>query len=106
MTVWPVTKRNWLKVLVTLTSIITLISCGEERPSTEVSRMLQTMDSLKMWYAKMEGDSMDAASMRIKVFLDQHPKDKSEPMRRLRAEWLTRDSRTAELYIQSGRWKR
>ena len=50
--------------------------------------MLQTMDSLKMWYAKMEGDSMDAASMRIKVFLDQHPKDKSEPMRRLRAEWL------------------
>ena len=88
MTVWPVTKRNWLKVLVTLASIITLISCGEERPSTEVSRMLQTMDSLKMWYAKMEGDSMDAASMRIKVFLDQHPKDKSEPMRRLRAEWL------------------
>jgi len=88
MTVWPVTKRNWLKVLVTLTSIITLISCGEERPSTEVSRMLQTMDSLKMWYAKMEGDSMDAASMRIKDFLDQHPKDKSEPMRRLRAEWL------------------
>ena len=88
MTVWPVTKRNWLKVLVTLTSIITLISCGEERPSTEVSRMLQTMDSLKMWYAKMEGDSMDAASMRIKDFLDQHSKDKSEPMRRLRAEWL------------------
>ena len=75
-------------MLVTLASIITLISCGEERPSTEVSRMLQTMDSLKMWYAKMEGDSMDAASMRIKVFLDQHPKDKSEPMRRLRAEWL------------------
>lgn len=88
MTVWPVTKRNWLKVLVTLASIITLISCGEKEPSTEVSRMLQTMDSLKMWYAKMEGDSMDAASMRIKVFLDQHPKDKSEPMRRLRAEWL------------------
>lgn len=88
MTVWPVTKRNWLKVLVTLTSIITLISCGEKEPSTEVSRMLQTMDSLKMWYAKMEGDSMDAASMRIKDFLDQHPKDKSEPMRRLRAEWL------------------
>lgn len=88
MTVWPVTKRNWLKVLVTLASIITLISCGEKEPSTEVSRMLQTMDSLKMWYAKMEGDSMDAASMRIKDFLDQHPKDKSEPMRRLRAEWL------------------
>ena len=75
-------------MLVTLTSIITLISCGEERPSTEISRMLQTMDSLKMWYAQMEGDSMNAASMRIKDFLDQHPKDKSEPMRRLRAEWL------------------
>ena len=88
MTVWPVTKRNWLKVLVTLASIITLISCGEKEPSTEVSRMLQTMDSLKMWYAKMEGDSMNAASMRIKGFLDQHPKDKSESMRRLRAEWL------------------
>ena len=88
MTVWPVTKRNWLKVLVTLTSIITLISCGEKEPSTDVSRMLQTMDSLKMWYAQMEGDSMNAASMRIKAFLDQHSKDKSEPMRRLRAEWL------------------
>ena len=88
MTVWPVTKRNWLKVLVTLASIITLISCGEKEPSTEVSRMLQTMDSLKMWYAQMEGDSMNAASMRIKDFLDQHPKDKSESMRRLRAEWL------------------
>ena len=88
MTVWPVTKRNWLKVLVTLASIITLISCGEKEPSTEVSRMLQTMDSLKMWYAQMEGDSMNAASMRIKEFLDQHSKDKSEPMRRLRAEWL------------------
>jgi tetratricopeptide (TPR) repeat protein len=50
--------------------------------------MLQTMDSLKMWYAQMEGDSMNAASMRIKEFLDQHSKDKSEPMRRLRAEWL------------------
>ena len=88
MTVWPVTKRNWLKVLVTLASIITLISCGEKEPSTDVSRMLQTMDSLKMWYAQMEGDSMNSASMRIKAFLDQHSKDKSEPMRRLRAEWL------------------
>ena len=62
MTVWPVTKRNWLKMLVMLTSIIVLFSCGEERPSTEVSRMLQTMDSLKMWYAKMEGDSKTRAS--------------------------------------------
>ena len=88
MTVWPVTRRKWLKVLVTLTSIITLISCGEKRASTDVSRMQQTMDSVKMWYAQMEGDSMNAASMRIKDFLDQHPKDKSEPMRRLRAEWL------------------
>ena len=88
MTVWPATKRNWLKMLVMLTSIIVLFSCGEKRPSTDVSHMQQTMDSLKMWYAQMEGDSMNAASMRIKDFLDQHPNDKSEPMRRLRAEWL------------------
>ena len=75
-------------MLVMLTSIIVLFSCGEKRPSTDVSHMQQTMDSLKMWYAQMEGDSMNAASMRIKDFLDQHPNDKSEPMRRLRAEWL------------------
>jgi hypothetical protein len=50
--------------------------------------MQQTMDSLKMWYAQMEGDSMDAASRRIEVFLNQHQDDNSDPMRSLRAEWL------------------
>ena len=88
MTVWPATKGNWLKMLVILMSIITLISCGAKRQSADTSHMQQTMDSLKMWYAQMEGDSMNAASMRIEAFLDQHPNDKSEPMRRLRAEWL------------------
>ena len=50
--------------------------------------MQQSMDSLKMWYGKMERDSMDAVSQRIERYLQQYANDHSKPVRRLRAEWL------------------
>lgn len=50
--------------------------------------MQQSMDSLKMWYGKMERDSMDAISRRVEHYLLQHADDRSKPVRRLRAEWL------------------
>ena len=77
-----------IKVLLILMSCASLFSCGNSRRPTDVSRMQQTMDSLKMWYVQMEGDSMDAASRRVEVFLNHYQDDKSEEMRRLRAEWL------------------
>lgn len=81
-------KHNMTKVLLISMSCALLFSCGNDSQSNTISRMQQTMDSLKMWYTRMEGDSMDAASRRVKVFLDQRQGDKSEAMRRLRAEWL------------------
>ena len=50
--------------------------------------MQQSMDSLKMWYGQMQGDSMKAKGEQVAYYLQQHKKDRSEPMRRLRAEWL------------------
>ena len=73
-------------MLVALTSIASLLSCNDT-PTTAIP-MQQTMDSLKMWYTRMEGDSMNAASMRIAQYLEQHQGDRSESLRRLRAEWL------------------
>ena len=80
-------KRNIFSLFVGLASSAALFSCGGSRQST-VTPMQQTMDSLKMWYTQMEGDSMEAKSIRIKDYLDQHQNDKSEALRRLRAEWL------------------
>ena len=50
--------------------------------------MQQTMDSVKMWYSQMQGDSMEAKSRQVAHFLSLHKRDNSAPMRRLRAEWL------------------
>ena len=88
MVALSIVKRNLTKVLLILMSCILLFSCGNRKQPTAISHMQQTMDSLKMWYVQMEGDSMDAASKRLKTFIDQHQDDKSEPMRKLRAEWL------------------
>lgn len=63
-----------------------LTSCDES--GRQVMPMQQTMDSLKMWYGRMEGDSMDATARRVEAYLQQHAGDRSKPMKRLRAEWL------------------
>lgn len=80
-------KYKTMKMLLVLMSSILLFSCEESHQSANIP-MQQTMDSLKMWYTQMEGDSMEAASRRIKIYLDQHQDDSTEPMRKLRAEWL------------------
>ncbi len=80
-------KYKTMKMLLVLMSSILLFSCEENHQSANIP-MQQTMDSLKMWYTQMEGDSMEAASRRIKIYLDQHQDDSTEPMRKLRAEWL------------------
>lgn len=80
-------KYNTMKILLALMSSILLFSCGKIHQSAAIP-MQQTMDSLKMWYTQMEGDSMEAKSRRIEDYLDQHQNDKSEALRRLRAEWL------------------
>lgn len=80
-------KYKTMKMLLVLMSSILLFSCEENHQSANIP-MQQTMDSLKMWYTQMEGDSMEAASRRIKIYLDQHQDDNTEPMRKLRTEWL------------------
>ena len=80
-------KYKTMKMLLVLMSSILLFSCEESHQSANIP-MQQTMDSLKMWYTQMEGDSMEAASRRIKIYLDQHQDDSTEPMRKLRTEWL------------------
>ena len=63
-----------------------LTACNEG--NLQSMPMQQSMDSLKMWYGKMERDSMDAVSQRIERYLQQYANDHSKPVRRLRAEWL------------------
>ena len=63
-----------------------LTACDEGRQ--QLMPMQQTMDSLKMWYGQMQGDSMKVKSEQVAHFLQQHEDDQSSPMRRLRAEWL------------------
>ena len=70
----------------TMVLLLLLTACDGRRQET--MPMQQTMDSVKMWYARMEGDSMEAASQRIADYLARHEDDRSLPTRRLRAEWL------------------
>ena len=88
MLILSTVKHHITKLLVIAISSVCMSSCDDIRQPSAMPYMQQTMDSLKMWYAQMEGDSMDAASRRIEVFLNQHQDDNSDPMRRLRAEWL------------------
>ena len=68
-------------------SILLVVACGPSG-STADSAMQPAMDSLKMWYRQMNGDSMEAKSQRIALYLQQHRDDKRAATRRLRAEWL------------------
>ncbi len=68
------------------TCVILLAACNEGRQ--QLMPMQQTMDSVKMWYGQMQGDSMKVKSEQVAHFLQQHEDDQSSPMRRLRAEWL------------------
>ncbi len=79
------TSRH-IHLLIITTCVILLAACNEGRQ--QLMPMQQTMDSLKMWYGQMQGDSMKVKSEQVAHFLQQHEDDQSSPMRRLRAEWL------------------
>lgn len=79
------TSRH-IHLLIITTCVILLTACDEGRQ--QLMPMQQTMDSLKMWYGQMQGDSMKVKSEQVAHFLQQHEDDQSSPMRRLRAEWL------------------
>ena len=79
------TSRH-IHLLIITTCVILLAACDEGRQ--QLMPMQQTMDSLKMWYGQMQGDSMKVKSEQVAHFLQQHEDDQSSPMRRLRAEWL------------------
>lgn len=79
------TSRH-IHLLIITTCVILLTACNEGRQ--QLMPMQQTMDSVKMWYGQMQGDSMKVKSEQVAHFLQQHEDDQSSPMRRLRAEWL------------------
>lgn len=79
------TSRH-IHLLIITTCVILLAACHEGRQ--QLMPMQQTMDSVKMWYGQMQGDSMKVKSEQVAHFLQQHEDDQSSPMRRLRAEWL------------------
>lgn len=79
------TSRH-IHLLIITTCVILLAACNEGRQ--QLMPMQQTMDSLKMWYGQMQGDSMKVKGEQVAHFLQQHKDDQSSPMRRLRAEWL------------------
>ena len=76
----------YIKLLIITTCLSLLAACHEGRQ--QAMPMQQSMDSLKMWYGQMQGDSMKAKGEQVAYYLQQYKKDRSEPMRRLRAEWL------------------
>ena len=79
------TSRH-IHLLIITTCVMLLTACHEGRQ--QLMPMQQTMDSVKMWYGQMQGDSMKVKSEQVAHFLQQHEDDQSSPMRRLRAEWL------------------
>ncbi len=79
------TLRHILLTIITA-FVVLLTACHEDRQ--QVMPMQQTMDSLMMWYGKMQGDSMEVKGEQVAHFLQQYEDDQSSPMRRLRAEWL------------------
>ena len=79
------TSRHKQYLIIT-TCLMLLTACHEGRQ--QLMPMQQTMDSVKMWYGQMQGDSMKVKSEQVAHFLQQHEDDQSSPMRRLRAEWL------------------
>ena len=79
------TSRH-IHLLIITTCVILLAACDEGRQ--QLMPMQQTMDSVKMWYGQMQGDSMKVKGEQVAYFLQQHEDDQSSPMRRLRAEWL------------------
>ena len=77
---------RYIKLLTITTCLLLLAACHEGRQQS--MPMQQTMDSVKMWYSQMQGDSMEAKSRQVAHFLSLHKRDNSAPMRRLRANWL------------------
>ena len=67
-------------------AILLMEACSKSHQ--QAMPMQQTMDSVKIWFGQMAGDSMDAALQRVGRYLRQHEGDQSWPVRRLKAEWL------------------
>ena len=63
------TLRHILLTIITA-FVVMLLSCHEEQQ--QAMPMQQTMDSLMMWYGKMQGDSMEVKSQQVAQFLRQH----------------------------------
>jgi len=82
-----ITIRHTACILAVLATLLTA-ACGDHKPPSHEYAMRPTMDSLKMWFHEMNGDSMQAKSQRVARYLDRHRNDRSVGTRRLRAEWL------------------
>ena len=80
------TTQRILVLIIITTCVVLLAACHEGRQQT--LPVQQTMDSMKMWYGQMQGDSMEAKSRLVARYLRQHEDDHSDAMRRVRAEWL------------------
>lgn len=80
------TTLRILVLIIITTCVVLLAACHEGRQQT--LPVQQTMDSMKMWYGQMQGDSMEAKSQLAARYLRQHEDDHSDAMRRVRAEWL------------------
>lgn len=74
-----------VRIIIIVVALL-LAACGDNR--RQALPMQQSIDSLKMWYERMQGDSMEAVNRRIGSFLEQHKNDRSDDIRLLRAEWL------------------
>ena len=69
------TSRH-IHLLIITTCVILLAACNEGRQ--QLMPMQQTMDSVKMWYGQMQGDSMKVKSEQVAHFLQQHEDDQSK----------------------------
>ncbi len=70
----------------TIIAIMLLMSCYETHQ--QPMPMQSALDSMELWYHRKQVDSMKAVTQRVADYLQHHKDDKSEPIQRLRAQWL------------------
>ncbi len=63
-----------------------VIGCHDRR--TQPLAIQPTLDSLVMWYGKMQPDSMKMVSDRVETFLKHHEGETSDSIRLVRSIWL------------------
>ncbi len=76
-----------LLLLMLVTVLMVTVSCKDSTPKP--LEMQPTIDSLVMWYHKMQPDSMKMISDRIEAFLQQHEGETSDSIRRIRGFWYS-----------------